>query len=72
MSVKNTLIKLGRLTCVTVLNFARILREIFALATNAEDQDERRIVDSEYIGDYNDRTGRLDAGTDPYGWYDEN
>ncbi|MCB1880518.1 MAG: hypothetical protein KDI54_10745 [Gammaproteobacteria bacterium] len=26
---------------------------------------------SELFGEYNFRTGELDAGTDPYGWYEE-
>ena len=33
--------------------------------------DDRQLHDSDLIGEYNHRTGRLDAGNDPYGWYDE-
>jgi hypothetical protein len=33
--------------------------------------DDRKLHDSDLIGEYNHRTGRLDAGNDPYGWYDE-
>lgn len=33
-------------------------------------EDERRLHDSDLVGEYNYRTGRLDAGTDPFGWYD--
>jgi len=33
--------------------------------------EERRLHDSDLSGDLNHRTGRLDAGTDPYGWYDD-
>lgn len=32
-------------------------------------EDGRRLHDSDLVGEYNYRTGRLDAGTDPYGWY---
>lgn len=33
--------------------------------------DERRLHDSDLSGELNHRTGRLDAGTDPYGWYED-
>lgn len=40
--------------------------------SNEEDEiDERRLHDSDLTGVFNYRTGRLDAGTDPRGWYDE-
>jgi hypothetical protein len=35
------------------------------------DDEDRRLHDADMIGEYNHRTGRLDAGADPYGWYDE-
>lgn len=41
-----------------------------AVATDRRD-DDRQLHDSDLIGEYNYRTGRLDAGNDPYGWYDE-
>jgi hypothetical protein len=41
-----------------------------AFAVDRRDND-RQLLDSNLIGDYNHRTGRLDAGNDPYGWYDE-
>jgi hypothetical protein len=34
-------------------------------------EEERPLHDSELIGEYNHRTVRLDAGNDPYGWYEE-
>ncbi len=33
--------------------------------------DERRPHDSELFGVYNYRSGRLDDGTDPIGWYEQ-
>jgi len=33
--------------------------------------DERDLCDSDLIGELNHRTGRLDAGHDPQGWYDQ-
>jgi hypothetical protein len=33
--------------------------------------DERQLCDSDLIGEFNHRSGRLDAGNDPFGWYDQ-
>ena len=33
-------------------------------------EDEPRLHESDFQGGYNYRTGRLDAGTDPFGWYE--
>ena len=54
------------------IGLARDLLSIFssALAGEARD-DDRQLHDTDLIGEYNHRTGRLDAGNDPYGWYDE-
>jgi hypothetical protein len=41
-----------------------------AVAATTRD-DDRQLHDSDLIGEYNYRTERLDAGNDPYGWYDE-
>ena len=35
-----------------------------------EPDDDRRVQDSELSGELNYRTGRIDSGADPYGWYD--
>jgi hypothetical protein len=51
---------------------ARSLLSIFGAALAAEPRDdERQLYDTDLVGEYNYRTGRLDAGNDPYGWYDE-
>ena len=47
-----------------------LLREAFA-SIEVEENEDRRLHDSDLSGEMNYRTGRLDAGTDPYGWYDE-
>jgi len=47
-----------------------LLLELFASAEIRHDE-ERRLHDSDLSGELNHRTGRMDAGTDPYGWYDE-
>ena len=46
------------------------LRELF-VSMEVQHGDERRLHDSDFSGELNHRTGRLDAGTDPYGWYDD-
>jgi hypothetical protein len=47
-----------------------LLRDLLnAVRENAH--DDRQLHDSDFIGEYNHRTGRLDAGNDPYGWYEE-
>ena len=46
-----------------------VVLEIFT-SIEALDDTERRLHDSDLSGELNHRTGRLDAGTDPYGWYD--
>ncbi|MDZ7753235.1 MAG: hypothetical protein U5S82_16665 [Gammaproteobacteria bacterium] len=47
-----------------------IFREILTSA-ELETDHKSRLHDSDLMGEYNHRTGRLDAGVDPYGWYDE-
>jgi len=47
-----------------------LLFELF-VSPDVQHDDERRLHDSDLSGELNHRTGRLDAGTDPYGWYDD-
>jgi len=47
-----------------------VLLDIFASREDLDDT-ERRLHDSDLSGELNHRTGRVDAGTDPYGWYDD-
>ena len=51
---------------------ARFLR-LVAEASNIEPSYEERPLSegSRLLGDYNFRTGKLDCGTDPSGWYEE-
>lgn len=44
-------------------------KQVFA-AGETESDDGRQLHDSDLSGQLNHRTGRLDSGTDPYGWYD--
>ena len=51
---------------------ARGVLTLFSAALTAEPRnDDRQLQDTDLVGEYNHRTGRLDAGNDPYGWYDE-
>ena len=43
-------------------------RGVFA-SDNVKHNDDRQLLDTDLIGEFNHRTGRLDAGNDPYGWY---
>ena len=41
-----------------------------ALSAQASAPDaERQLHDAELFGEYNHRTGNMDAGNDPHGWY---
>lgn len=48
-----------------------LLRELVAGTPDSSGLTDRQLHDSDLVGEYNHRTGRLDAGNDPYGWYDE-
>ena len=71
MRAKDLLIGIGPLIFGVGQVVLRILRELLASVADDEEQGDRQIHDSDFIGEYNYRTNRLDAGTDPYGWYDE-
>lgn len=47
-----------------------VLRELL-VSPEIRHDEERRLHDSDLSGELNHRTGRLDAGTDPYGWYED-
>jgi len=62
--------KVGVLTVGLAIALLGVLRELFA-STEVRHDEERRLHDSDLSGELNHRTGRLDAGADPYGWYDD-
>jgi len=62
--------KFGALTVGLAIALLGVLRELFA-STEVRHDEERRLHDSDLSGELNHRTGRLDAGADPYGWYDD-
>jgi hypothetical protein len=49
----------------------RSASSLLALADESADYSRSAIIDSDLCGEMNYRTGRLDSGTDPYGWYDD-
>ncbi len=63
------LLKVGGITIGLALALLSTLRELFA-SVEVEHDDDRQLHDSDLSGELNHRTGRLDSGTDPYGWYD--
>ncbi len=62
--------KVGVFTVGLAIALIGVLRELF-VSTETQHDEERRLHDSDRTGELNHRTGRLDAGTDPYGWYDD-
>lgn len=62
--------KVGVFTVGLVIALLGVLRDLFA-STEIRHDEERRLHDSDLSGELNHRTGRLDAGSDPYGWYDD-
>lgn len=62
--------KVGVLTVGLAIALLGVLRELFA-SMEVRHDEERRLHDSDLSGELNHRTGRLDAGADPYGWYDD-
>ncbi len=70
ISIGFVLRKTGVFTVGLAIDLLDVLRELFA-STEIQHEEERRLHDSDLSGELNHRTGRLDAGTDPYGWYDD-
>ena len=68
-NVGKILFRIGRFTGRVSIALLAILRDVFA-AVEVERNDDRQLHDSDLSGELNHRTGRLDSGTDPYGWYD--
>ena len=69
LRIGQLLLKVGGVAVGFVFALLATFRDLFT-AAEPERQD-RPIQDADLIGEYNHRTGRLDAGNDPYGWYDE-
>lgn len=59
-----SLIKAGGVFLATVLG-------VLASTERSEASDRPQSLGSDLIGEHNFRTGHLDSGTDPDGWYEE-
>jgi len=71
MNVRSTLTAILEIASgMAVASLGLVGRAVAAIETDA-DKDERTIQDSDSVGVYNFRTQQLDAGTDPYGWYED-
>jgi len=64
------LIEIGGTAIRLALALFSTLLELIASA-ELERNDDCQLHDADLIGEFNHRTGRLDAGNDPYGWYDD-
>jgi hypothetical protein len=67
--IGQSLLRVGGIVLGLVLALLDTLRVAFA-SVDVEHDDERQLHDCDFSGELNHRTGRLDSGTDPYGWYD--
>lgn len=71
LGIGRLLLNVGGVTVGLISALVSTVRKVFFSAEVASSNQERRLHDSDLIGEFNHRTGRLDAGVDPYGWYDE-
>jgi len=70
LRIGKLLLKVGGVAVGLVFALLATLRDLFS-AVEAGQDEERRLHDSDLSGELNHRTGRLDSGLDPYGWYDQ-
>lgn len=64
-------IKIGRIVIAAGATILGLVHDLFAFSPDTSESHGRQLHDADLIGELNHRTGRLDAGNDPYGWYDE-
>ena len=69
LRIEQLLLKVGGFSVKLVFALLTTLRDLFSTAEIGQN-GERRLHDSDLSGELNHRTGRLDSGLDPYGWYD--
>lgn len=70
MRMDRTLTKASEVAWTAGAMVVSLVRDVLAAAPD-NNNNERQLQDTDVIGEYNYRTGRLDAGNDPYGWYEE-
>jgi hypothetical protein len=69
LGIAQLLLKVGGVAVGLIFALLATLRDILA-SVDVEQDNDRQLHDSDLSGELNHRTGRLDSGTDPYGWYD--
>ena len=70
LRIGQLLLEIGGITVGLVFALIATLRDLFS-TVEVEQNEDRRLHDSDLSGELNHRTGRLDSGLDPYGWYDQ-
>ena len=69
--MNEALTKIGRIAVAAGAVVLSFVQDMLASSQDEGDSNGRQLHDADLVGEYNHRTGRLDAGNDPYGWYDE-
>jgi hypothetical protein len=69
LGIGQLLLKVGGVAVGLLFALIATLRDLFS-TVEVEQNEDRRLHDSDLSGELNHRTGRLDSGLDPYGWYD--
>jgi len=67
----NRFLKVAGVVLGHLVALFNLLRETLASPEIQEEHNDQPMQDTGLIGEYNFRTHRLDAGTDPDGWYEE-
>ena len=70
LRIGQLLLNVGGFAVGLVFALLATLRDLFSAAEVGQN-GELRLHDSDLSGELNHRTGRLDSGLDPYGWYDQ-
>ena len=60
-----TVQKVGRTAFAASTVILGLIRDLLAVSPEDAEPDDRQLIDTDLIGEYNHRTGRLDAGNDP-------
>lgn len=69
--MNEALIRVGRIAMAAGAMVLGLVRDLLTSSQDTGEPNDRQLHDADLVGEYNHRTGRLDAGNDPYGWYDE-
>ena len=69
MRIGQLLLKLGSVAVGLVFALLGTLRDLFAAADTAGEEEDDISAGAYRGGTLNYRTGKLDDGTDPFGWY---